>query len=291
MNSQLKKLLKNCLNILKIITLLVAFFSTSSFSKENLILAVHPYLSQDELEKKFIPFANYLSEQSGFNITLKIGSSYEEHIQYIGTDQVDIAFVGPAAFVNVTSLYGSKPLLAKLEINGQSYFQGNIIVRKDSGIKTLEDLKGKNIALGNVHSTMSYIVPHHQLHDAGVFLEDHVQHPILPSHDDIALAVLSGDFDAGAVKPAVFKRYEEDGLEVLIKTQKISEHLFLTNSELPEKQQDKLRQILLNMGDSPKGLAILKGIKKSISRLVEVKENHYDNLKKIIIESKNLYDH
>jgi len=269
----------------------MVFFSTSSLSKENLTFAVHPYLSQDELEKKFIPFVDYLNEQSGLNITLKIGSSYEEHIQYIGMNQVDIAFLGPAAFVNMVNLFGSKPLLAKLEIKGQSYFQGNIIVRKDSGIKSLTDLHGKKIALGNINSTMSYIVPHHLLHEAGVFAENHAQHTLLPSHDDIALAVLSGDFDAGAVKPAVFKRYEEDGLEVLIKTQKISEHLFVTRSDLPAEHIEKLRQIVLKMGDSTSGLAILQGIKKNISRLVDAKESDYENLEKIITESKNLYDH
>jgi len=263
-------------------------FGQQVYAKETLILAVHPFLPSVELEKKFNSLANYLSKQSGFNITLRIGSNYEEHIEYIGSDKVDIAYMGPVSYVKLVNMFGQKPLLAKLEVNGQSYFQGNIIVRKDSGIKTLADLKGKRIALGNINSTMSFIVPHHLLHHASVFPRHKIKHQILPTHDDIALAVLSGDFDAGAVKPAVFKRYEKDGLKVLTKTPKVSEHLFVTRANLPEKQIQLLRQILINMKNSSEGLAVLQGIKKNMSGLVSAKDSDYSNLHEMILEAEQL---
>lgn len=283
-----KEMFKRYSIIISILSLLVLSFCPQIYAKETLILAVHPFLPSAELEKKFTSLANYLSQQSRLNITLRIGSSYEEHIKYIGSDKVDIAYMGPVSYVKLVNMFGQKPILAKLEVNGQSYFQGNIIVRKDSGIKSLADLKGKRIALGNINSTMSFIVPHHLLHHAGVFPRHKVKHLMLPTHDDIALAVLSGDFDAGAVKPAVFKRYEKDGLKILTKTPKISEHLFVTRANLPEKQIQLLRQILINMKNSSEGLAILQGIKKNMSGLVSAKDSDYSNLQKMIIEAEQL---
>jgi len=177
-------------------------------AESSVTLGVHPYLSHAELMKKFTPIAKYLSNKMDVDIKVKVGSSYQEHIQYIGLDKIDIAYMGPASYVGLTNQYGNKPVLARLEVNGLPYFKGNIITRKNSGIQTLGDLKGKRIAFGDENSTMSYIVPHYMLHQAGVFTDKSMQHQFLRSHSNVALAVLSGDFDAGAVKPAVFKKFK-----------------------------------------------------------------------------------
>ena len=285
--------MKSCISYFHI-TLVILFLASppcqSASAEDSLILAVHPFLSNEELEKKFTPIADYLGSKTGKKIIVRVGSSYEEHIQYIGLDKVDVAYMGPASYVRMVNKFGNKPLLAKLEVNGQSYFQGNIIARKDSGIKTMDDLlKGKRIAFGDPNSTMSYIVPHYMLHKAGVFAEHSTEHQFLLSHDNVALAVLSGDFDAGAVKPAVFRKYEEKGLRTIAVTPRISEHLFVVRKNLPVGQFNILRNAMLSMHKSNEGLAALHAIKKSITGLVEAKSSDYDNLRKILLESDNLH--
>lgn len=267
------------------------FFLTLSLSKvaeaeETLILGVHPFLSPAEVEKKFIPLAKYLKSQTGINIKIKVGSSYQEHIQYVGMDKVDIAYMGPAAYVIMEHQHGDKPMLAKLQVNGQSFFQGNIIVRKDSGIKTIDDLKGKRIAFGDPKSTMSYLVPHDMLHQSGIFTGKSAEHDFLQSHDNVALSVLMGDFDAGAVKPAVFKKFENRGLHTVAMTPKISEHLFVTRKNLPKKQVNTLRSAMLKMNQTTTGQEALQAIKKSVTGLVKANSSDYENLRKIIIDSK-----
>ncbi|MBE9525754.1 MAG: phosphate/phosphite/phosphonate ABC transporter substrate-binding protein [Proteobacteria bacterium] len=284
-------MLKCCLQTNTIMWLMLLSFCQNVYAKETLTLAVHPFLSPVEIEKRFTPLVNYLSLQSGFNIILKIGSNYEEHIEYIGTDKVDIAYMGPVSYVKLVNLYGLKPILAKLEVNGQSFFQGVFIVRKDSNIKSLAELKKKRIALGNTNSTMSFIVPHYQLHQTGIINDKIIVNQPLATHEDIALAVLSGDFDVGAVKPAVFKSYQAYGLRLLAKTPKISEHLFVTSSKLPQKQIQILREILINMKNSNDGLAVLQGIKKDISALVPATDSDYTNLKAIISAEEYLHSH
>ena len=271
--------------------LLIFSLFQNTYAKETLTLAVHPFLSPVEIEKRFTPLVNYLSFQSGFNIILKIGSNYEEHIEYIGTDKVDIAYMGPVSYVKLVNLYGLKPILAKLEVKGQSYFQGVFIVRKESNIKSLAELKDKRIALGNTNSTMSFIVPHYQLHQAGILKEKTISNQLLATHENIALAVLSGDFDVGAVKPAVYKNYQPYGLRLLEKTPKISEHLFVTSSKLPQKQIQMLREIMIDMKSSTDGLAALQGIKKDISALVPATDSDYTNLKEIISAEEYLHLH
>lgn len=270
------------------ITLLISVFNKLANANEDLILAVHPYLAETELQKKFAPLANYLSQKMGKTIQVKVGGNYEEHIQYIGLNKVDIAYMGPASYVQMVTDFGEKPILARLEINGHSWFQGDIVTRENSEIKTLKDLKGSHIAFGDPKSTMSYIVPHHMMHHAGVFDGVKTSHQFLYSHDNVALGVLSGDFDAGAVKPAVFRKFKSAGLRIIAKTPKISEHLFVVRADLPPKQVERLRNIMLTMSESEQGMEALHAIKKNITALVEAKSSDYDNLRKIIVESRGL---
>ncbi|MDH5257931.1 MAG: phosphate/phosphite/phosphonate ABC transporter substrate-binding protein [Gammaproteobacteria bacterium] len=262
---------------------------------ETLTLGVHPFLSNEELIKKFTPLANYLEKKLGMNVRIRVGSNYQEHIRYIGLDKIDIAYMGPASYVQLTDQYGDKPVLSKLEVNGHSYFQGNIITRIDSGIKTLEDLKkiqhekNNQIAFGDPNSTMSYIVPHHMLHQAGIFTDNSEKHQFLNSHNNVALGVLTGDFQAGAVKPAVFEKFKSKGLFTIAMTPKISEHLFVTRSTLDSNTIIKLKKIMLSMKDSAEGIEALHAIKKSITGLVKAQSSDYDNLRKIISESNELY--
>jgi phosphonate transport system substrate-binding protein len=258
-------------------------------AEDELVLAVHPYLPHEELIKNFTPIANYLGAQIGKTIKVRIGSNYDEHIQYIGQNRVDIAYMGPASYVNMVKEFGNKPILARLEIKGRPWFQGNIITRKDSGITTLDELKGKRIAFGDPNSTMSYIVPHHMLHKAGVFTGSPSTHQFLHSHHNVALGVLSGDFDAGAIKPAVFKKFEAKGLRTIVKTPIISEHLFVTRDNCPTELNDKLRFAMLNISDSEEGMTALRAIKGSITGLVRADDSDYENLRKIIFETQGFH--
>jgi len=256
---------------------------------EKLILGVHPFVAKEMVVKKFNPLAKYLSEKTGYDIEVRVGSSYDEHIQYVGRNKVDIAYMGPASFVNMVTAYSEKPVLARLEVKGNAFFQGNIVVHKNSGINNIQDLKGKRIAFGDPNSTMSYIVPHHMLHSAGVFEDKTGKHQFLYSHNNVALGVLSGDFDAGAIKPAVFKKFEKEGLLTIAKTPKISEHLFITRSNLENEKIQALRKAMLEIGDSEAGMIALRVIKKSITGLVAAENSDYDNLRKIISESEGLH--
>ncbi len=266
---------------------LILFISISSLqnhshANENLTLAVHPYLPHDELIKKFTPLVQYLSQSIGKKINLKIGSSYEEHVKYIGQNKVDIAYIGPASYVKMLSDYGSKPILARLEINGTPWFHGNIIVNKNSNIKKLEDLKGKHIAYGDPSSTMSFIVPHYMLTNAGVFDDPLTRYTFLHNHTNVALSIIAGDFYAGAVKSNVFKKYQKQNLISIAQTPDISEHIFITKSNLSPEIITSIRSAMLNINTSKNGLKALKIIKNSATGLVSASEDDYKNLQHII---------
>jgi phosphonate transport system substrate-binding protein len=246
---------------------------------EPLVMGVHPYLPATSLLPKFEPLAEHVGRSLGRPVRVEISRDYEEHIRRVGTGEVDIAYMGPASYVKLAERYGEPALLGRLEIRGNPYFHGIIFVRDDSPVRSLEELGGKRFAFGSVTSTMGTLVPRHVLRQAGVTIGEH---SFLGNHDNIALGVLVGDFDAGAVKEETFSKYQPRGLRSLAVTPSISEHLFVASAGLPAETVAKLRTILLRMNEDEEGLGALRSIKGTVSGLVPATDGDYDNLRRIL---------
>ena len=247
-------------------------------ANDQLTLWVHPYLPATELISKFSPLATYLSKKSGRSVEVKVSKSYQSHIKRVGEGQMDLAYMGPASYVKMTHAYGKKTVLACLEINGSPFFHGMIIALENSAIKTLQDLQGKRFAFGDPNSTMSHLVPRYMLWQAGIDVENLNKFEFLGSHNNVALSVLGGYYDAGGVKESVFYKYQKRGLKMLAKSPPIAEHLFVASNKLPDPIINILRQSLVNLKDK----TILSSIRDSITGMIVVKDADYDTLRTIL---------
>ena len=247
-----------------------------------LILGVHPYTSAARLVEIYKPLASYLSHKTGRVIKVKISKDYRTHIRLIGKDKLDIAYMGPASYVKLLARYGKKPLLARQAIHGSPTFRGKIVLRQESSISSLAELVGRHFAFGEAASTMSHLVPRYMLRRAGVTVDQLAGYRFLGSHDNVALAVLTGDFDAGAVKETVYEKYQPRGLKVLATTPALSEHLLVTRSKLPDQLRQTLRKALYALKDDPQGSVIMHGIKPGMTAWVPVTDADYSNLRTIL---------
>lgn len=247
-----------------------------------LILAVHPYLPAAEIQKRFAPLAEYLSRELEQPVTVRVGRDYDEHIDAVGKDLVDIAFMGPASYVKMLERYGSKPLLARFETNNNPNLYGVIFTRKENPAQKLTDLHGKRFAFGDPESTMSHIVPRYMLIEAGIPTSALQEFKFLGSHNNVALAVLAGDFDAGAVKREIFDEFETKGLRALAITPATPDHLFVARSTLPAAEVQKLKTALLRLKEQPNGKGIMGALHKGLTALVPAQEGDYNQLRTIV---------
>ena len=257
-------------------------FTCTANAEKTLIFAVHPYLPATELVKRYTPLTDYLSRKINQPVRIQISKDYQDHIDKIGKDEVDIAYMGPASYVKVIATYGKKPILARLEINGKPAFQGIIITRKESSLNSLTDLAGMRFAFGDPNSTMSHLVPRFMLWKEGVGIDRLSDHAFLENHHNVALGVLSGDYDAGAVKEAVFYKYEKRGLKALMKTPEISEHLFIAGTSLSPPKVKVFRQALYDLKEDERGRNIMSAIKTSMTGMVPAHDDDYNNLRTIL---------
>jgi phosphonate transport system substrate-binding protein len=269
---------------------LIPMSALSVYAQQTFTLQVHPYLPASELLNRFAPLTDYLSTKTSRKIICNISKDYQDHIDKIGNDEVDIAYLGPASYVKVTKTYGLKPILVRLEINGTPSFRGVIVTRKSSTITTLKNLAGKRFAFGDPNSTMSHLVPLFMLYEAGINKDNLAGYKFLDSHHNVALGVLVGDFDAGAIKEEVFYKYKDRGLKDLQWTPKISEHIFVVRSSLPKKTINELKNALLSLRNEPDSKSIMSSIKNNMTAMVPARDEDYNNLRNILntVESTEL---
>jgi len=248
----------------------------------DLLLGVHPYLDAETLIKRFQPLTNYLSLKLDTNIKVRVGKDYKSHIQAIGRNTLDIAYLGPSPYVKLVHQYGRKPLLVRLEASGKPTFAGHIIVRSDNKISSLEEMENKFFAFGDKNSTMSSLVPKAMLQQKGITLDKLSGYHFYKGHKNVAIAVLAGDVDAGAVKEEVYYQFKNKGIRSLAKLPDISEHVFVTRSDMDPELQQKIRDLLLAINSPPEVDKLLKPIKKKLTGLVAVKDDDYNSLRELM---------
>lgn len=163
----------------------------------------------------------------------------------------DLASTGALQYLEVIKLY--EPLVKTIRRDEEFYF-GIIFVRDDSGIRNLEDLRGKSIAFASKRSTSGYLLPFLTLREAGLLPGDY-RATFAGSHSKVAEAVLDGKADAGAcfedcrslILPDDEER--ERRTTIIAFTNKIPGDPILVRKKLPSRLKSLLRRAFLSANE------------------------------------------
>lgn len=229
---------------------------------------------------KFKPILSHLSEEVSKNLErpvkfkLRIINSYEGAIKALVDGKVHFVRFGPASYILAKNMNKDVQLMAKELNKGKDRFKGLFVVRKDSEIKSLKDLRGKKFAFGDQNSTIGRFLCQAALLDEGLRWEDLGKAEYLGRHDRVATAVLQGDFDAGAVKSGTFKKYKDKGLEELGFFWNVTKP-WVACPGLNEDVVKALRKALLETDDK----AVLSKVGKSLSGFGEAEDKDYEDIR------------
>lgn len=145
------------------------------------------------------------------DIQLRIYKTYDEGIAALATGDIDFVRFGPAAYITAHARQPYVQLLAMELKDRKKRSRGVIVVRSDSESTILADLKGKSFAFGDAHSTTGRYLAQDLLLGARVRAEDLGSMGYLGRHDKVALSVMLGDYDAGALKKSTLKKVDPEG--------------------------------------------------------------------------------
>jgi phosphonate transport system substrate-binding protein len=191
----------------------------------------------------------------------------QQMMSYLRRHRVDWLTETPAMAVAYRERAGAQILLST-ERGGGDLYHTVFFVRRDSGIRTLQDLKGRSIAFQNLYSTSSYVAPAAELLNAGLQLDlllspmdrpepDSVGYLFARSESNISTWVHKRLVDAGAFAnldwndlhrlPESFR----DDLMVIHETAPFPRAVEVVRPGMDPKVQARLREVLLAARDDP----------------------------------------
>lgn len=179
----------------------------------HLSLGLYSFKKPTEVYKQFQPVAVALSKaltaelKRPANVELQIVQTYEECLAGFVAGKIDIVRFGPASYVLAKKQCPGIELLAAEREDASKV--GLIVVRDDSPVKTLADLKGRRFAFGDQQSTIGRYLSQAELVQAGVTGKDLAAFDYLERHDIVFKAVEIGDYDAGALHADTFHELNE----------------------------------------------------------------------------------
>ena len=169
----------------------------------SLIMAVAP--GGDNLEGlDFQQLTSYLSDKIGIPVKLKYCKDYNEAMTMLSDGTAQIGWLGAYAYQKLESDNSPVVEFAVGVPKGKNvpFYRSKFIVRSDSNIQILEDVRNKTIALGDVYSTSGYEVPRRELLEVGINLQNEGSFKAIinvANHDEAIRSVIEGTVDVAPV--------------------------------------------------------------------------------------------
>ena len=182
--------------------------------KVCLRLGVLPCSAVVKTYENFLPLAVYLQRHIGCKVEVIVPKDFVEFENFVKDKKVDFTFQAPDTYVRLAYLYNRQVLLKALTPEGKVSYRGDIVVRHDSGITRVEELKGKAVLFGSKLSTAKWIAARDLLREKGINInKDLKRYANGTSCESIALSVYLKDFDAGALCDYSFTEINSPGEE------------------------------------------------------------------------------
>ncbi len=241
-----------------------------------------PDESPTALARKAEPLVKYLEGKLGMKVEWTPVTDYAAAVEALVNKKVDMAWFGGFTFVQAEARSGGKviPLVQREE---DTKFR-SVFITSDPAIKTLADLKGKDVSFGSQSSTSGHLMPRSFLLQAGVNPDkDFRRVAYSGAHDATIAAVASGKVQAGALNISVWdkfvadKKVDPDQVRVFYTTPPYYDYNWTVHADMPAATREKLSAAFLGLSfDTPQGKEILE--LQRATRFVPTKPENYKGI-------------
>lgn len=231
-----------------------------------------------EMIKRMSALTNHLALSTQLNVRFRPSPNLGSAVEDLGTGQTQIAYLTPVAYIEARKKYGVIPLVAPTT-EGRPHFALVIGVKAGSGISSPDGLKGKRFAFGDEKALLQRAA----VESMGLKSGDFSSFAYLKHYDNIAKAVLAGDFDGGILKDSIADEFKGKGIAVVGSTAPLPSYIFAVHPGMPLAVRKQLRDALLALNKStPERAATLEAFDKSYDGFVVVDDPAYDTVRKLI---------
>ncbi|RMH93082.1 MAG: phosphate/phosphite/phosphonate ABC transporter substrate-binding protein, partial [Calditrichaeota bacterium] len=249
-------------------------------ARDTLQVLLLPIESPRTLYGRFLPLKRYLEHSTGAALKLSIPRSMEEISRKFEQGQVDVAFLCPVLYCRLRARFPVEPLVT-LRREGETTTTSVVVVREDSPMQVLADLKEHTFAYGKYQCAASGLVPRVMLQSAGFLPGDFLEVARLGSDESALYAVLARLYDATAVSRRAARAYLSRGLRMIRESFPIPNNLIAVHAHLAPEMRLRLRQAFLEL-DTLRHRDILKPLGESIDGFVAVQDSDYHTVRLLL---------
>lgn len=246
-----------------------------------------------ELQEKFQPLSDYLSQQLGVPVQYLPARDYQASVEMFKNADVLLAWFGGLTGVQARQGVPGASAIAQGEADPKYY--SYFIAHKDTGLKLSEEfpaaITNLRFTFGSVSSTSGRLMPEYFIRqNTGQSLQDFFKHPVgfSGSHDKTAELVESGQYQVGVINYKVYDRRVEAGqtepevCRIIWKTPLYADYNWTAHPDLEIQFgpgfTDRLQQALIGI-DDPLLLAALPR-----NRLIAARNQDFEGIRKVAQE-------
>lgn len=231
----------------------VLAFAGVSHAQSVFRVTTIPEEAATEQMRKFGPIVKYLEQKLGMKVEFTPVSDYPAAVETLVNKNIDMAWLGGFTFIQAQNRSGGKiiPIAQREE---DTKFQSVFIARTSSGIKTLADLKGKQVSFGSQSSTSGHLMPRSFLLQANIDPDkDFKRVAYSGAHDATIAAVVSGKVEAAALDITVWNKFVKENrvdtkdVNVFYTTLGYFNYNWAVHADMPAALREKVTKALIDI--------------------------------------------
>jgi phosphonate transport system substrate-binding protein len=284
-----------------LLVLFLPFFLSCTFKNEKgseknpITISLVPSKDTKALLLGAQELSDWLSKETGLHFQITIPSSYVAVVEAIGSKRVDIAYLNTTNYFLAQDRYGAEVQFITLNIDGNSQYKGEFLVRTDSKIQKLEDIQGKKIAYVDPTSASGYILPAYQLKSRNIKPSEAV---FAGKHDSVVSMVYQKQVDVGTAFYSLPEKGEQmdarrlvaaqfpdvfQKIRILDFTASLANDALVFRKDLDPALKETLVRAIEKWISTPEGKATLKALSNG-SGLRRATSEDYRDSRKILKE-------
>jgi phosphonate transport system substrate-binding protein len=231
-----------------------------------------------EMHRRLTPLTKYLSDTLKRPVRLKLSPNMSVAIEEVSKAEVELAYLTPVAYIKARAK-GEAQLVVKTRTNGKDSLQLMIVVREDSPIKRVQDLKGRTFAFGDKAAILQRAV----VVGAGMPLESLGEYKFIGHYDNIAKGVASGDFEAGILKDTTAHDWQHRGLRILHRSPPLPPYNIVASSKVDAKLLRQIRQAFLALDiRNPAHKKVIQALDDEYDGFAPASDADYDVVRQLV---------
>jgi len=261
-------------------------FSPNSPNKiSEYIFGVHPLHNPQRLFEIFAPLMDYLSSRiSGVQFKLEASRNYAAYDEKLYSRHFHFALPNPYQTINAIDI--GYRVFAKM--GDDQNFRGIILVRKDSNIREISDLKGKSVSYPAPTALAATMMPQYYIQSHGVDVLNDLDNRYVGSQESSIMNVFLGKVDAGVTWPPPWFVFSKERPEIAEQLEVKWQTDSLPNNSLvvlPGVQQEivkQVQQLFVGLHHTVEGTQILESM--GLSRFEVATDVTYDPVRVFVAQ-------